>query len=110
MGKRILKFMLTVSLSIMMLTGQLSSVYASDIVYGQEAIRLIKERIREHFLGLDTIDDGAKVKTCYVSKADEYLALIQEDGSFDDVDYDSQENALMGLLGVHILLWIECKL
>lgn len=96
MGKRILKFMLTVSLSITMLTGQLSSVYASDIVYGQEAIRLIKERIREHFLGLDTIDDGAKVKTCYVSKADEYLALIQEDGSFDDVDYDSQENAANG--------------
>ena len=39
---------------------------------------MIKGRLKEHFLSLDTIDDGSKVETCYVSKAVDYLKLIKE--------------------------------
>ena len=56
----------------------------------------IKTRLKDYFLTLDTIDDGSKVETCYVSKAKDYLDLIQEDGAFGDVDYKATSSAANG--------------
>lgn len=59
-------------------------------------MNLIKSRIKDYFLKLDTIDDGSKVEACYVSRAEDYLKLIQPDGSFKDVDYKATNNAANG--------------
>ncbi|WP_183275936.1 discoidin domain-containing protein [Clostridium fungisolvens] len=59
-------------------------------------MNLIKSRIKEYFLKLDTIDDGSKVEACYVSHAEDYLKLIEPDGSFKDVDYKATNNAANG--------------
>ena len=59
-------------------------VYAS----AQDDIVTIKERLKDYFLQLDTIDDGSKVETCYVSLSDE--------GAFPDVNYKSTANAANG--------------
>ncbi|MBK1813988.1 discoidin domain-containing protein, partial [Clostridium sp. YIM B02505] len=59
-------------------------------------MNLIKSRIKDYFLKLDTIDDGSKVEACYVSHAGDYLNLIQADGSFTDVDYKATNNAANG--------------
>ena len=69
------------------------NVYADEL----SDIELIKDRLIEYFLTLDTIDDGSKVETCLVSKAEDYLALIRDDGSFADVDYKSTTNAANGV-------------
>lgn len=56
----------------------------------------VKNRLKEYFLGLDTIDDGAKVEACYVSEAKEYLDSMQADGSWSDVDYKVTTSAANG--------------
>ena len=77
-------------------TMSLSNVQVTFGLTSNEEISIIKGRLKEHFLSLDTIDDGSKVETCYVSKASEYLKLIKEDGSFDDVNYKANNNAANG--------------
>lgn len=96
--KKMIKKTSLMILSLLMIcglvTGQTFNVSAAS---GQDGINIIKERLKEYFLGLDTIDDGSKVETCYVSKASDYLALIREDGSFADVDYNAHNNAANGV-------------
>lgn len=58
---------------------------------------IIVKRLRDYFLTLDTIGDGAKVKICYVSKALDYLHSQRTDGSWEDVDYESTASAANGL-------------
>ena len=77
-------------------TMSLSNVQVIFGLTSNEEISMIKGRLKEHFLSLDTIDDGSKVETCYVSKAVDYLKLIKEDGSFDDVNYKANNNAANG--------------
>lgn len=77
-------------------TMSLSNVQVTFGLTSNEEISIIKGRLKEHFLSLDTIDDGSKVETCYVSKAVDYLKLIKEDGSFDDVNYKANNNAANG--------------
>lgn len=64
-------------------TMSLSNVQVIFGLTSNEEISMIKGRLKEHFLSLDTIDDGSKVETCYVSKAVDYLKLIKEDGSLN---------------------------
>ncbi|MCB5650332.1 hypothetical protein LIP58_12740, partial [Bifidobacterium breve] len=65
-----------------------------NVTYASESdFATIKTRLKDYFLTLDTIDDGSKVETCYVSKAKDYLDLIQEDGAFGDVDYKATSSA-----------------
>ncbi|MBM6799349.1 hypothetical protein H7U28_11095, partial [Coprobacillus cateniformis] len=92
MLKKISKVLLTVTMILSLVFGQANPVMAA----GQDDIVTIKDRLKSHFLQLDTIDDGSKVETCYVSKAEDYLKLIQDDGSFADVDYDAHNNAANG--------------
>ena len=73
--KKILKLSLVLAMIFGLVNVHTNHVYAT----GQDDIRLIKERLKDYFLELDTIDDGAKVETCYVSQADEYLAMLNED-------------------------------
>ncbi|MFV0393958.1 MAG: discoidin domain-containing protein [Coprobacillaceae bacterium] len=68
----------------------------NDEVQTQEDIDTIKQRLKEHFLTLDTIDDGAKVDTCYVSEAKSYLESMNADGSWTDVNYAAKDNAANG--------------
>ena len=68
-----------------------------NVTYASESdFATIKTRLKDYFLTLDTIDDGSKVETCYVSKAKDYLDLIQEDGAFGDVDYKATSSAANG--------------
>jgi len=68
-----------------------------NVTYASESdFATIKTRLKDYFLTLDTIDDGSKVETCYVSKAKDYLDLIQEDGAFGDVDYKATASAANG--------------
>lgn len=92
MLKRLSKVVLALTLVLSLIFGQGSTVIATS----QDDITTIKTRLKTYFLGLDTIDDGSKVETCYVSKAEDYLKLIQEDGSFKDVDYQAHNNAANG--------------
>lgn len=92
MFKRLSKIILVLTMLLSFVFGQGSTVSA----VGQDDITTIKTRLKTYFLELDTIDDGSKVETCYVSQADEYLKLIQEDGSFKDVDYQAHNNAANG--------------
>ena len=91
-----IKKALKITLSLIMFLGlALSSLH---VTYASENdFAVIKTRLKDYFLTQDTIDDGAKVETCYVSKAEDYLKLIQEDGSFDDVDYDATTSAANGV-------------
>lgn len=92
MSKRLSKVVLALTLVLSLIFGQGTHVIATS----QDDITTIKTRLKTYFLGLDTIDDGSKVKTCYVSKAEDYLNLIQDDGSFADVDYQAHNNAANG--------------
>lgn len=92
MFKRLSKIILVLTMLLSFVFGQGSTVSA----VGQDDITTIKTRLKTYFLELDTIDDGSKVETCYVSQADKYLKLIQEDGSFKDVDYQAHNNAANG--------------
>lgn len=90
-SKAILAFTLSLSL-IVGLVDQGTIAWAAS----RDDIATIKGRLKEYFLNLDTIDDGAKVEACYVSKAEDYLKLMKDDGSFDDVDYKATNNAANG--------------
>lgn len=92
MLKKIDKIVLVLTMILSLIFGQGSVVKAAS----QSDIDLIKSRLKTYFLELDTIDDGSKVETCYVSKAEDYLKLIQADGSFADVDYTAHNNAANG--------------
>ncbi len=94
MLKKLTKIMLCMMMSLSLITSQSYQVFAIDSRAGD--FTTIKERLKEYFLGLDTIDDGAKVETCYVSKAEDYLKIMKDDGTFDDVDYASTTNANSG--------------
>ena len=89
------KMSMSFILVICLLCGQMVYASASEVSDPDEW-NTIQNRLKEYFLGLDTIDDGAKVDTCYVSKASEYLGMIQADGSFADVDYTSTTGAANG--------------
>ncbi len=71
-------------------------VLQKEVKTEQEDLNTIKNRLKETFLALDSIDDGAKVETVYVTKAKEYFDMMQEDGSWDDVDYEAKDNAANG--------------
>lgn len=90
-SKAILAFTLSLTL-IVGLVDQGAIAWAAS----RDDIATIKGRLKEYFLNLDTIDDGAKVEACYVSKAEDYLKLMKDDGSFDDVDYKATNNAANG--------------
>lgn len=60
-------------------------------------IDVIKQRLRQYFLSVDTIGDGAKVKLCRVSEAENYAAIQQPDGSFADVNYYCTASAANGV-------------
>ena len=92
MIKKALKITLSLIMSLGLALSSLHVTYASENDFA-----VIKTRLKDYFLTQDTIDDGAKVETCYVSKAEDYLKLIQEDGSFDDVDYDATTSAANGV-------------
>ena len=92
MIKKALKITLSLIMSLGLALSSLQVTYASENDFA-----VIKTRLKDYFLTQDTIDDGAKVETCYVSKAEDYLKLIQEDGSFDDVDYDATTSAANGV-------------
>ncbi|MEG0275721.1 MAG: discoidin domain-containing protein [Coprobacillus sp.] len=96
--KRLVKRISLITLSLLMMFGMITTqnVRVNAATTGQDAINIIKQRLKDYFLELDTIDDGSKVETCYVSKASDYLALIKEDGSFGDVDYNAHNNAANG--------------
>lgn len=85
-----------VMLSCMLLIGVFTQIASPVYADSQSDITTIKMRLKEHFLQADTIDDGSKVEACLVSKASEYLALIEVDGSFSDVDYKATNNAANG--------------
>ena len=92
MLKKTNKIILVLTLILSLIFGQGSVVRATS----QTDMNLIKSRLKEYFLALDTIDDGAKVETCYVSQAEDYLKLINEEGAFEDVDYNAHNNAANG--------------
>ena len=60
-------------------------------------MNIIIKRLKDYFLTLDTIGDGAKIEICYVSKAMDYLDSQRADGSWKDVDYYSTVSAANGL-------------
>ncbi|WP_418552946.1 discoidin domain-containing protein, partial [Longibaculum muris] len=92
MLKKTNKIILVLTLILSLIFGQGSVVRATS----QTDMNLIKSRLKEYFLALDTIDDGAKVETCYVSQAEDYLKLINEEGAFEDVNYNAHNNAANG--------------
>ena len=90
-----IKKALRIILSLVMFFGLVLS--SMNVTYASESdFATIKTRLKDYFLTLDTIDDGSKVETCYVSKAKDYLDLIQEDGAFGDVDYKATSSAANG--------------
>ena len=91
-----LKKLTKIGLSLMMILGIAFSNVSLVKANETDQIQEIKNRLKTYFLELDTIDDGAKVDTCCVSKASDYLALIQDDGSFNDVDYASTQSGANG--------------
>ncbi len=60
-------------------------------------IAVIKERLKTYFLSMETIGDGARVKVCRVSEAEEYAAFLRPDGSFADVNYACTASAANGV-------------
>lgn len=60
-------------------------------------IETIKQRLKDYFLSMETIGDGAKVKVCRISQAGDYVPLLQPDGSFADVDYYCTASAANGV-------------
>ena len=93
MLKKFVKIMLSL---VMVLSLVLTGISKTRAATPQQDMVTIKTRLKEYFLELDTIDDGAKVETCTVSNAKSYLDMIQDDGSFDDVDYDATNSAANG--------------
>lgn len=94
---KFIRKMISTIVSILLLSGTLHvNAHAYSDNNSIEDMRLIKSRLREYYLDLDTIDDGAKVETVLVSEAKSHLDLANEDGSFDDVDYKATDNAANG--------------
>lgn len=62
----------------------------------QEQMVHIRQKLIAYFLERDTFDDGATAGKCYTSKAGEYLAMQQPDGSWNDVNYYCTESAANG--------------
>ena len=91
MIKKALRIILSLVMSFGLVLSSMTVTYASESDFAT-----IKTRLKDYFLTLDTIDDGSKVETCYVSKAKDYLDLIQEDGAFGDVDYKATSSAANG--------------
>ena len=91
MIKKALRIILSLVMSFGLVLSSMNVTYASESDFAT-----IKTRLKDYFLTLDTIDDGSKVETCYVSKAKDYLDLIQEDGTFGDVDYKATSSAANG--------------
>ena len=91
MNKKALRIILSLVMSFGLVLSSMNVTYASESDFAT-----IKTRLKDYFLTLDTIDDGSKVETCYVSKAKDYLDLIQEDGAFGDVDYKATSSAANG--------------
>ena len=90
--RKILKIAIVMAMVFTLMNVQSHRVYAS----AQDDIVTIKERLKDYFLQLDTIDDGSKVETCYVSQADQYLKMLSDEGAFPDVNYKSTANAANG--------------
>ena len=93
MLKKLMKILLSFVMVLSLVLTGTTTVHAAT---SEQDIATIKTRLKEYFLEQDTIDDGAKVETCYVSKAKDYFKLMKDDGSFDDVDYESTQNANSG--------------
>ena len=91
MMKKILKIILSFMMSLGLFLSSINVSFASA-----NDFEIIKTRLKDFMISQDTFDDGAKVETCYVSKAGDYLDMIQEDGSFDDVDYTMTGSAANG--------------
>ena len=91
MIKKALRIILSLVMSFGLVLSSMNVTYASESDFAT-----IKTRLKDYFLTLDTIYDGSKVETCYVSKAKDYLDLIQEDGAFGDVDYKATSSAANG--------------
>ena len=91
MIKKAMRIILSLVMSFGLVLSSMNVTYASESDFAT-----IKTRLKDYFLTLDTIDDGSKVETCYVSKAKDYLDLIQEDGAFGDVDYKATSSAANG--------------
>ena len=91
MIKKALRIILSLVMSFGLVLSSMNVTYANESDFAT-----IKTRLKDYFLTLDTIDDGSKVETCYVSKAKDYLDLIQEDGAFGDVDYKATSSAANG--------------
>ena len=91
MIKKALRIILSLVMSFGLVLSSMNVTYASESDFAT-----IKTRLKDYFLTLDTIDDGSKVETCYVSKAKDYLDLIQENGAFGDVDYKATSSAANG--------------
>ncbi len=92
MLRRKMRCIVLVLLALSFVIGLLPRVQAQDI----NEFLIIKSRLKEYFINLDTIDDGSKVEACYVSHGEDYLSLIEDDGSFADVDYEATNNAANG--------------
>ena len=93
MLKKLMKILLSFVMVLSLVLTGTTTVHATT---SEQDIATIKTRLKEYFLEQDTIDDGAKVETCYVSKAKDYFKLMKDDGSFGDVDYESTQNANSG--------------
>ncbi|GFP74369.1 hypothetical protein bsdtw1_00419 [Clostridium fungisolvens] len=95
-GKDMMKRVGRIVLSLIMIMALVFDGTSIAKATNVDDMNLIKSRIKEYFLKLDTIDDGSKVEACYVSHAEDYLKLIEPDGSFKDVDYKATNNAANG--------------
>ena len=71
MIKKALRIILSLVMSFGLVLSSMNVTYASESDFAT-----IKTRLKDYFLTLDTIDDGSKVETCYVSKAKDYLDLM----------------------------------
>ncbi len=62
----------------------------------EEQMALICDKLTAYFMENDSFYDGANNGKCYTSKAGDYLAIQNEDGSWDDVDYYCTQSAANG--------------
>lgn len=91
MIKKILKITLLFIMSLGLILSSTNQVLARS-----NDFEIMKARLKDFMISQDTFDDGAKVETCYVSRAKDYLDMIQGDGSFQDVDYTMTGSAANG--------------
>ena len=96
--KRIVSILLMCLLGIGITISSTLPIQAEVLELGstQSDIDLIKERLTDYFLSLDTIDDGAKVEAIYVNEAKDHFENMEDNGSWADVDYAARDNAANG--------------